>query len=61
EPWVGLKHLATSEDGWSSLYQRPDDKSLWERSYPQGEFHGGGSASFQPISAQDAHLKYGFQ
>jgi hypothetical protein len=28
--------------GWVTLYQDPRDGRFWERTYPQGEMHGGG-------------------
>jgi hypothetical protein len=28
--------------GWETLFQDPDDERFWERTYPQGEMHGGG-------------------
>ncbi len=39
-----LEKVADSPDhgAWETLYRDPADGRLWERTYPQGELHGGG-------------------
>ncbi len=59
EPWTGHEHVSDTADGWSSLFRHRGDGSLWERTYPQGENHGGGSATFNKIGRTDAQAKYG--
>ena len=58
-PWDGFKKLATAEGGWSVLYRHPKDKTLWERTHPQSEMHGGGPAQFEPLAGDAAKRKYG--
>ncbi|MBI1683584.1 Imm27 family immunity protein [Caulobacter hibisci] len=58
-PWDGFIQLATAEGGWSVLYRDPKDRSLWERTYPHSEMHGGGPAQFEPVAEDEALRKYG--
>jgi hypothetical protein len=55
-----LDHVAHSPDGWSSLYRDPLDGRLWERTYPQGQSHGGGPPSLVVVTQEQAFAKYGF-
>lgn len=52
--------VANSFDGWSSLFQDPDDFRLWELIYPQSDLHGGGPPILKCIGAGDAQIKYGW-
>ena len=54
-----LVKLASSSDGWSTLYQDPNDLRLWEHTYPQSQLHGGGPPSLTCLSASDAQARYG--
>jgi hypothetical protein len=45
--------------GWETLYQDTDDNRYWERTYPQGELHGGGPAELRYLAAREASAKYG--
>lgn len=53
-----LKKIATDKTGWDVLYLDPDDKRLWELTYPQSEMHGGGPPSLINISNEEAKKKY---
>ena len=54
-----LVELASSSDGWSTLYQDPNDLRLWEHTYPQSQLHGGGPPSLTSVPASDAQTRYG--
>ena len=54
-----LLHLKSTPDGWSGLYRNPEDGVLWEKTYPNGEYHGGGEPAYAPIDPQAAQEKYG--
>jgi hypothetical protein len=59
ENW--LLQLAYSRDGgaWETLYRDPTDGRLWERTYPQGEMHGGGPPRLALLTPSQAAEKYG--
>jgi hypothetical protein len=44
--------------GWETLFLDPTDGRYWERTYPQGEQHGGGPAALLLIRVADARKKY---
>jgi Immunity protein 27 len=56
-----LKKIATSSQfgGWETLFQDPDDGRYWERTYPQGNMHGGGPPALNCLSKEQAKAKYG--
>lgn len=56
-----LQRLANSSDGWETLFRDLVDGRLWERSYPQGEMHGGGPGSLRYIDGDSAQQKYGIK
>jgi hypothetical protein len=58
---VHLKQIAVSKEwgAWEMLFQDPDDGRYWERTYPQGDRHGGGPPQLQWLSADEARRKYG--
>jgi len=55
-----LKEIGSSPlaGAWEMLFKDPDDGRYWERTYPQGEMHGGGSPELRCLSPQDAAAKY---
>lgn len=53
-----LIKLATSDDGWDTLFQDPNDKRFWELIFEKGELHGGGPPSLIVISKVDIEKKY---
>lgn len=57
-----LQKLAVSRDygAWETLFRDPADGRLWERTYPQGEMHGGGPPRLAVISEEEARRKYDF-
>jgi len=57
-----LRKLATSEQsgGWETLFQDPDDGRFWERTYTQGELHGGGPPTLVVLTGPQARTKYRF-
>jgi hypothetical protein len=57
-----LERLAVSRmyGAWETLFRDPKDARLWERTYPQGEMHGGGPPRLRAISEQEAREKYDF-
>jgi len=57
-----LRKVADSRDygAWETLFRDTRDGRLWERTYPQGELHGGGPPRLAVIAESDAHRKYDF-
>lgn len=57
-----MEKLAVSRDygAWETLFRDPADGRLWERTYPQGEMHGGGPPRLAVISEEEARRKYDF-
>jgi hypothetical protein len=56
-----LQRVANGSDGWETLFLDPAEGRLWERSYPQGEMHGGGPESLRSIDRASAEQKYGIK
>jgi hypothetical protein len=55
-----LKVADSPQSGaWETLYRDPDDGRYWERTYPQGEMHGGGPPQLKCLTFQEARNKYG--
>jgi hypothetical protein len=54
-----LVRLASDASGWETLYTYPRTGRLWERTYPHGEWHGGGPPMLRAISLVEAQVKYG--
>jgi hypothetical protein len=46
---------------WETLFRDPNDGRYWERTYPQGEKHGGGPPKISLISEEEARRKYKLQ
>ena len=53
-----LEPMATSADGWDTLYRDPVDLRFWECTYPGSETHGGGPPRLSVITEVDAAAKY---
>ncbi|MFC0682900.1 Imm27 family immunity protein [Lysobacter korlensis] len=56
-----LLELARTDGGWRTLYRDPHDGRLWERSYPQGELHGGGPPALHCVTLKQARAVYGYE
>jgi hypothetical protein len=56
-----LRKIAFSptSGAWETLFQDPEDGRYWERTYPQGERHGGGPPALICLSRDEAKAKYG--
>ncbi len=46
---------------WETLYRDLDDGRYWERTYPQGEMHGGGPPQLRCLTPEEAKQTYGTQ
>jgi hypothetical protein len=62
--WLIEKHFQKNRDSptsgcWEILYRDPDDGRYWERTYPQGEMHGGGPPQLRFLTDHEAKDKYG--
>jgi hypothetical protein len=62
--WLIAHHLQKIADrpqsgAWETLYRDPEDGRYWERTYPQGEMHGGGPLQLKRLTIQEATEKYG--
>jgi len=55
---TSLKQIATSDDGWDSLYIDPKDSRYWELVYYDSEQHGGGAPHLKHLSNAEASKKY---
>lgn len=53
-----LTKLATSEDGWNTLYVDNRDGRKWELTYPHKEWHGGGPPTLTCVSDSYVWEKY---
>lgn len=53
-----LSKIATSIDGWTTLYQDPGDGRYWELSYPQSELAGGGPPMLSEIDSDKVGIRY---
>jgi hypothetical protein len=53
-----LVELASSSDGWSTLFKDPVNGRLWERTYPQSQLQGGGPPALNCIEISVARTKY---
>jgi hypothetical protein len=61
--WLIAHHLqkvanSPQSGGWETLYRDPDDGRYWERTYPQGQMHGGGPPQLKCLSAREVSDKY---
>jgi Immunity protein 27 len=56
-----LEKVAGSQQwgAWETLFRDPVDGRLWERTYPNGEMHGGGPPRLTTIAVEQARAKYG--
>jgi Immunity protein 27 len=62
--WLIHHHLqrvanSIAAGAWEILYRDPDDGRYWEKTYRQGEMHGGGPPSLQTIADTRIKEKYG--
>ena len=53
-----LTKIATSEDGWDTLYVDIRDGRKWELTYPYKEWHGGGPPTLTCVSDDYARSRY---
>jgi hypothetical protein len=53
-----LTELSRTDDGWSVLYQDPDDNRMWELTYPNSDSQGGGAPHLQVVDRTYAASKY---
>jgi hypothetical protein len=55
-----LEHVADhpGSGAWESLFRDPADGRYWERSYPQGQMHGGGPPALRHVTEQEVNTKY---
>ena len=61
--WLTANHLrkvavSPQSGGWETLFQDPDDGRFWERTYPQGEMHGGGPPRLTLLIGEKVREKY---
>jgi hypothetical protein len=55
-----LELLATDRSGWEQLFANKRTGELIEKTYPNGEVHGGGQARFETVTEAYARKKYSF-
>jgi hypothetical protein len=54
-----LEVLKKGADGWEVLLRDPDDGRLWELTFPDSGFHGGGPPLLRCLGLHEAVSKYG--
>jgi hypothetical protein len=62
--WLTAHHLrkvaiSPQSGAWETLFQDPEDGRFWERTYPQGQMHGGGPPRLTQLRVEKAREKYG--
>jgi hypothetical protein len=53
-----LIKVGTDSSGWETLFRDPEDGRYWERTYPHGDWHGGGPPALYYLSDKEATEKY---
>jgi hypothetical protein len=53
-----LERIASDTSGWDTLYRDPQDGRLWQLTFPNSDFHGGGPRRLTVIDRVSASLKY---
>jgi hypothetical protein len=55
-----LEEVAVSPEwgAWEVLFRDPSDGRYWERTFPEGDMHGGGPPRLRCISFDEAREKY---
>ncbi len=56
---TSLELIATSDGGWTKLYLDRSDGRLWEHTYPNSDWHGGGPPMIKHVSHDYANDKFG--
>jgi hypothetical protein len=54
-----LDEVARSDAGWTTLFVDTNDGRFWERTYPHGDWHGGGPPTLKRVSNEYVRAKYG--
>ncbi|CAL4866468.1 hypothetical protein MMA231_00709 [Asticcacaulis sp. MM231] len=57
---VDLKLLESDSSDWEQLFLREQTGEFVEKSYPNGEMHGGGPVRYQTVTEAYAREKYSF-
>jgi hypothetical protein len=55
-----LVKVAASTDGWSELFIDPNDRRLWELSYPDSGQHGGGPPLLRLLRPDEASQRFNY-
>ncbi|MEQ1765280.1 MAG: Imm27 family immunity protein [Pyrinomonadaceae bacterium] len=50
--------FSEAQGGWETLFRDPKDGRYWERTYPNGSWHGGGPPALINLSEVEAKEKY---
>lgn len=53
-----LRKVDQSADGWTTLFQDPDDNRYWILDYPDSSLHGGGPPRLTEIPLEEARTKF---
>jgi hypothetical protein len=53
-----LRKLGSDWSGWETSFQDPGDGRFWMRTYPQGEWHGGGPPALIHLTRVEASSKF---
>ena len=56
-----LIELASSSDGWSTLFKDPIDGRFWERTYPQSQLHGSGPPALHCVDLSINRIRYNYE
>jgi hypothetical protein len=52
-----LERVAVGAHGWEVLFRDPRDGRFWERTFPQGEMHGGGPPRLTLVTQDEVREK----
>jgi hypothetical protein len=51
--------ISRDSSGWEALYRDVEDGRLWELTYPESSYQGGGPPELRCLSVAEAKSKYG--
>jgi hypothetical protein len=50
--------IGQRDEGWTTLFRDPESGTLWERTYPQNQMHGGGPPALEELDETSARSQY---
>jgi len=53
-----LVRIGTDVSGWITLFQDPEDGRYWQRTFPHGDWQGGGPPLLTVLTEEEARERY---